>query len=55
MNVLLSPELEKLVNEEVASGRYESASDVVSEGLRLLELRRLRLENLKRDIQGRHQ
>ena len=37
MNVSLTPELEKLVNEKVKSGKYTSASEVVREGLRLLQ------------------
>lgn len=36
MNVNLSPELEKLVQEKVASGLYNNQSEVVREGLRLL-------------------
>ena len=36
MNIHLTPELERLVAEEVASGHYTSASEVVREGLRLL-------------------
>jgi antitoxin ParD1/3/4 len=36
MNVSLTPELEKLVDEKVASGLYTSASEVVREALRLL-------------------
>jgi antitoxin ParD1/3/4 len=39
MNVSLTPELEQLVQEKVKSGRYLSASEVVREGLRLLEER----------------
>lgn len=39
MNVSLTPELEQLVHEKVKSGRYLSASEVVREGLRLLEER----------------
>jgi antitoxin ParD1/3/4 len=54
MNVSLTPELEKLVNEKVKSGMYTSASEVVREGLRLLheheELRRIKYDTLKRDI-----
>ena len=37
MNVSLTPELDKFVTTKVASGRYTSASEVVREGLRLLE------------------
>jgi antitoxin ParD1/3/4 len=37
MNVSLTPELEKFVNHKVESGRYNSASEVVREALRLLE------------------
>jgi antitoxin ParD1/3/4 len=37
MNVSLTPELEKFVNNKVQTGRYNSASEVVREALRLLE------------------
>jgi antitoxin ParD1/3/4 len=37
MNVNLTPELEELVHNRVKSGRYNSASEVVREALRLLE------------------
>lgn len=37
MNVSLTPELERLVAERVASGLYRSASEVVRAALRLLE------------------
>lgn len=37
MNVSLTPELEKFVSAKVHSGRYNSASEVVREALRLLE------------------
>jgi antitoxin ParD1/3/4 len=39
MNVSLTPELEEFVHLKVNSGRYLSASEVVREGLRLLEER----------------
>ena len=55
MNVSLTPELEQLVSELVESGRYRSATEVVSEGLRLLAVRdeadRAKLEALRRLIQ----
>jgi antitoxin ParD1/3/4 len=37
MNVSLTPELEKFVEDTVASGRYASASELVRTGLRQLE------------------
>jgi antitoxin ParD1/3/4 len=39
MNVSLTPELEQFVDGKVGSGRYNSASEVVREALRLLEER----------------
>ena len=55
MNVSLTPELERLVQEKVESGLYNSASEVVREALRLLrerdEVQRMRLEELRREIQ----
>ena len=54
MNVSLTPKLEELVSRRVASGLYNSASEVVREALRLLEerdrLREMRLEELRREI-----
>ena len=37
MNVNLTPELEQLVHNKVQTGRYNSASEVVREALRLME------------------
>jgi antitoxin ParD1/3/4 len=52
MNVSLTPELEKLVASKVQSGRYQSASEVIREGLRLLEDQdRLRAAQVRRKIQ----
>jgi len=39
MNVSLTPELEQLVQSKVKTGRYNSASEVVREALRLMEER----------------
>ncbi|NET62116.1 MAG: type II toxin-antitoxin system ParD family antitoxin [Symploca sp. SIO2E6] len=54
MNVSLTPEFEQLVQEKVNSGRYQSASEVISEGLRLLEeqdnIRHMRIEKLRSQI-----
>jgi antitoxin ParD1/3/4 len=37
LNVSLTPELEKFIHDRVASGRYQTASEVVREALRLME------------------
>lgn len=48
MNVNLSPELEELVRRKVESGLYNNNSEVVREGLRLIEEQdRLREAHLK--------
>ena len=39
MNVNLTPELEALIQGKIESGRYNSASEVVREALRLFEQR----------------
>ena len=46
LNVNLTPQLEKLVRRKVSSGRYNSASEVVREGLRLVEEREAKLKAL---------
>lgn len=38
LNVSLTPELEEFVRNRIDTGRYQTASEVVREGLRLLEL-----------------
>jgi antitoxin ParD1/3/4 len=50
MNVSLTPELEKFVQSRVSSGRYQTASEVVREGLRLLEEREAALRELRARI-----
>mgnify|MGYP001217400637 CR=1 FL=1 len=54
MNVSLTKELEELVSGKVKTGLYQTASEVIREGLRLLEERdrlyHLRLEELRRDV-----
>ena len=55
MNVHLTPELEQMVQEKVKSGRYNSASEVVREALRLMEQRdevvELQKDEMRRKIQ----
>ena len=54
MNVSLTPQLEKLVQDRVKSGRYTSASEVIREALRLMEekdrLLDAKLDQLRPDI-----
>lgn len=51
MNVNLTPELERLIQDKVASGLYNNQSEVVREALRLLEeqdrLRELHVAQLR--------
>ena len=50
MNISLTPELEQLVNDKVKTGMYQTASEVIREGLRLLRERDQRAEALRRDV-----
>ena len=52
MNVSLTPELERLVDEKVKSGLYQTASEVVREALRLLNTRDEQLERLRTSVQA---
>ena len=51
MNISLTPELEEFVTSRVSSGRYQSASEVVRAGLRLLERDELEREAARHEIQ----
>ncbi len=50
MNVSIGNRWEKFVEHAVKSGRYGSASEVVREGLRLVEEREARLRALKETL-----
>lgn len=54
-NINLTDHLDSFVEEKVTSGRYQNASEVVREGLRLLEDRekedQLKLESLRAAVQ----
>lgn len=52
MNISLSPELEQLVSDKVKTGMYQTASEVVREGLGLLRERDHRLEALRREVRS---
>ena len=47
----LGKHFEQFVQRQVRSGRFASASEVVREGLRLIEEREARLEGLRREIE----
>ncbi len=55
MNISITPELEQFVHAKVASGMYQSASELIRDALRLLvehdEMRRKRIEHLNLEIQ----
>ncbi|MGI0495442.1 type II toxin-antitoxin system ParD family antitoxin [Alkalinema pantanalense CENA528] len=55
MNVSLTAELEQYVQSKVDSGLYQSASEVIREGLRLLKdkdsLQEMKLNALRQDLQ----
>jgi antitoxin ParD1/3/4 len=54
MNVSLTEELEGYIRAKIATGMYHSASEVIREGLRLLQerdaLQQAKLERLRQDI-----
>ena len=50
-SIKLTPHFDRLVREKVSTGRYEAASDVVREGLRLLEDRDKDLEEVRQHIE----
>ncbi len=50
VNVSLTPHLGKFVHSRVASGRYQSVSEVIREGLRLLEERGEAFRDLRNKI-----
>lgn len=54
MNISITPELEELISNKVKTGMYNSASEVIREGLRLLkeqdDLKELRMKELKKEI-----
>lgn len=52
MNVSVTPELERFVKDLVRTGRYHSASEVIRDGLRLLELAERRRLLEKAIIEG---
>lgn len=52
MNVSLTPDLERFVNDSIASGQYETAFHVLREALQLLEGRDRARWQLHADVQA---
>ena len=56
MNISLTPTLENYLKQKVASGMYNSTSEVVREALRLLEdqdaMKSVKLNSLRQDLQS---
>jgi antitoxin ParD1/3/4 len=46
----LPPDLEKFVHDQLASGKYQSSADVLTDAVRLLRDRELRREELRTEI-----
>ncbi len=53
LNVSLTPELERFVQSRVESGLYQTASEVVREGLRLLEERERARETALQELRSK--
>jgi antitoxin ParD1/3/4 len=50
-SVLLGDHFENFINEELASGRFSSASEVVRSALRLLEIEEQKVKQLRHEIE----
>jgi antitoxin ParD1/3/4 len=52
MKISLTPQMERLVNEKIKAGLYPTPSEVLQEGLRLLQERDENLTSLRGEIQA---
>ena len=57
MHISLTPELEKIVKDKVASGLYNNASEVIREALRFMQtnedlVQQLKLDSLRQKLDG---
>lgn len=50
-SILLGDYFESFINEEISSGRFSSASEVVRTALRLLELEEHKIKKLREEIE----
>ncbi len=51
MEIALKPEHQKILDDQLGSGRYRDTSEVVGEALELLQDRRQRAAELQRELQ----
>lgn len=51
-SITLGDHFERFINQQVSKGRYASASEVLREGLRLVEEREGRLDALRQALQA---
>lgn len=47
---ILPPDLQQFVQDQLDSGKYHSAADVMCDAVRLLQEREIRLERLRKEI-----
>lgn len=52
MNISLTPEMDKWVVQKVKSGMYKSSSELIREGLRLLQAREEQRESMVEDLRS---
>ena len=50
-SILLGNHFEEFISEEIASGRYSSASEVIRTALRLLEIEEQKVKQLRYEIE----
>jgi antitoxin ParD1/3/4 len=51
LNISLTPQLEEMIRAQVDSGKFNSASEVVREALRMMQEREANLERMRAEIQ----
>lgn len=52
MSISLPPDIEEFIRTEVASGRFESADDLLHEAISILKQRESQRDELRKDIQA---
>lgn len=59
MTITITPELQSVIEEQIKTGRFASAEEVVAEGLRLfkqhLDFQRFQHEALRRELEQGHE